>query len=358
MGSRESSLASKSRVTIQPIRAYSPWDPPFPMFRSSTICVLLLGVLATVWMDCAQGQEPLVFVDAAYSPGTEFTGPMAVPSYYEYAYSHGDAPPPMIPAGYFFPAGDSDWVWTFRPKGFLYGTYWANVHEPRLSVQVGSDRNIGGVVDSNIGGRVAFVRFGPRYRLEGWQLDVLGGAKLRQDPDDEMDVQSVDFRYDIPLTYRRGPHGFKTGFYHISAHTGDEFLLKHPDFERLNYLRDVWYLGYSYNVIPELRLYSEAGWAFNNDVSEPWEFQFGFDYGPACPTRIFGHPFLAMNVHLRQELNFGGNFNAQAGWAWRGEGFAAGTLRVGGYYFDGGSPQQAFYAQHEQTVGLGLWYDY
>lgn len=257
-----------------------------------------------------------------------------------------------------FDGSSEPWRWTFLPKGFLYHTYWASEAEPRLATQLFHERDHDELLDSTIGGRIGFVRFGARDALEGWQLDLLAGAKLRQDPNEGMDMQSTDFRYDIPLTYRNGAHGVKFGYYHISSHAGDEFLLKNPGFDRLNFLRDVVYLGYSYNVIPELRLYSEAGWAFNYDVSEPWEFQFGFDYGPAGPTYIQGAPFLAMNVHLREELNFGGNFAMQAGWAWRGEGLASGTLRTGLYYYNGGSPQFSFYAENEQSVGWGLWYDF
>lgn len=250
------------------------------------------------------------------------------------------------------------WQWTFLPRGFLYSTYWASEAEPRLATQLFHENGHDELLDSTIGGRIGFVRFGGRNSLEGWQLDLLAGAKLRQDPNEGMDMQSTDFRYDIPLTWRQGQHALKFGYYHISSHAGDEFLLKNPGFTRLNFLRDVFYLGYSYNPIPELRLYSEAGWAFNCDVSEPWEFQFGFDYGPAGPTYIRGAPFIAMNVHLREELDFGGNFAMQAGWAWRGEGLAAGILRTGLYYYNGGSPQFSFYANSEQSIGWGLWYDF
>ena len=251
-----------------------------------------------------------------------------------------------------------DWVWTFLPKGFLYTTYWAGAAEPRLGVQVLHEKDDGAYVDSWIGGRVGFVRFGSRESLEGWQLDLLAGVRLRQDPDEELDMQSTDYRFDIPLTYRQGPHAWKVGYYHVSSHLGDEFLLKNPAYPRLNFLRDVIVLGYSYYPWPELRLYAEAGWGFHTDVSEPWEFQFGFDYGPAWPTRIYGAPFVAANVHLRQELNFGGNFMIEGGWAWRGEGLGAGILRTGPYYYTGGSSQSSYYADSEQQIGVGLWYDF
>lgn len=249
------------------------------------------------------------------------------------------------------------WVWHLRPQGTLYHTYWASAQESRLGTQiVGTDE--GTFQDSSIGGRVGILKFGPRYSDQGFQLDILGGAKLRQDWDEGLDVLSSDFRYDILGTYSEGAHRWKFGFYHISAHTGDEFLIKNPDFKRKNFFRDVLVLGYSYFPTPELRLYSEIGWGVDTEFSEPWELQFGIDYGPASPTGNFGAPFFAMNAHLREELDFGGNLAAQAGWAWRGEAIGDGVLRTGGYLYEGGSPHQAFFDQHETQVGWGLWYDY
>lgn len=251
-----------------------------------------------------------------------------------------------------------DWRWKFLPQGNLYGTYWASAAEPRMAVKVIEEQAHGTLVDSEIAGRIGFVRFGSPDRLEGWQFDLLGGVNLRQDPDEGLDMQATDYRFDLPLTYRNGPHAFKIGYYHVSSHVGDEYLVRNQTLERDNFLRDVLNVGYSFNPIPELRLYGEVGYGFNVDISEPLEFQLGFDYGPATPTRIHGAPFMAVNVHLREELNFGGNLALQAGWAWRGETLGAGILRTGVYYYDGGSPQFSFHQKHETQVGWGLWYDF
>lgn len=254
-------------------------------------------------------------------------------------------------------ADRSDWCWHFRPKGFVYSTYWASAAEPRMATHFVKEFDHGWLLDSHIGGRVGIVRFGPKGRDEGWQLDVLGGAKLRQDWEDGLDVLATDFRYDILTTYGVDRYRFKFGFYHVSSHAGDEFLLKNPEFDRLNYYRDVLVAGVSYYPFPQLRIYGEAGWAFSYEISEPWEFQFGIDYGPAFATGVAGAPFAAINTHLREELDFGGNLAFQLGWAWRGE-QADGVLRTGLYYYNGHSPQFSFYARNEQQLGWGLWYDY
>lgn len=117
----------------------------------------------------------------------------------------------------------------------------------------------------------------------------------------------------------------------------------------------VW--GHSWYWTENLRLYGEAGWAFHVDGgSEPWEFQFGIDYSRAGPTGFRPVPFFAVNAHLRQEVDFGGNLTVQTGYLWRG---ATGHLfRMGLQYFTGKSDQFEFYDQDEDKVGLGIWYDY
>jgi len=251
------------------------------------------------------------------------------------------------------------WRWTFLPQGFLYRTYWASVAEPRLSTRAIHDFGGQNSLDSQIAGRFGIVRFGERYSEEGIQLDLLGGANLRQNIDtSDWDMTGTDYRYDIPLTYRRGPHAWKFGFYHVSSHMGDEFLQHNPTVNRIDYYRNSLYLGYSYNVTPEFRVYGEIDYAFSRDFAEPWHLQFGFDWGPVQPTGIQGAPFFAINGHLREELDFGGNVSLQTGWAWRGEGLGAGTLRTGLFFYNGGSPQYSFYKESEQLLGWGLWYDY
>lgn len=252
-----------------------------------------------------------------------------------------------------------NWRWVFLPQGFLYHTYWASTAEPRLSTRLINDSGGHNSIDSQIGGRFGIVRFGNPDLDEGFQLDILGGANLRQNTDtDDWDMTGTDYRFDLPITYRRGQHAWKFGFYHVSSHMGDEFLKYNPSVSRIDYFRHSLYLGYSYFVVPELRLYGELDYAFVQDFAEPWHIQFGFDWGPVCPTGLRGAPFLAANVHLREELNFSGNVSVQTGWAWKGEGRGAGTLRTGFHYYNGGSPQFSFYRENEQQVGWGLWYDY
>ncbi len=253
---------------------------------------------------------------------------------------------------------DEPWTWQVLPTGLMYKSYLAGGQEPRFGTQFVHQRTQGWLWDSTLGARVGVVRYGTDndFRPEGWQLDAEGAALLRMNLPDR-DVFTTDFRAGMPLTRRVGPWETKFGYYHLSSHLGDEFMLTHPGFARLNYVRDVLVFGVAAYLSPDLRLYSEAGWAFHVDGgSQPWEFQFGADWSPAEPTGGRGTPFFAINGHLRQENDFGGNMTVQAGWQWRG---ATGHLfRIGMQYFNGMSERGEFFDAFEEQIGAGLWYDF
>ncbi len=195
-------------------------------------------------------------------------------------------------------------------------------------------------------------------RPDGWQLDVEGAGLPRLGVDNDLDVIAVDFRIGVPLTYGRGPYQTKFAYYHLSSHLGDEFIIANPAVTRINFVRDVLVWGHGYYLTPTLRIYGEAGWAFKTDGgAERWEFQFGIDYSPACPTDFRGAPFAAVNAHLREEVGYGGNLVVQAGWSWRGSG-GGHLVRVGLEYFNGKDEQFEFFNESQEKLGLGLWYDY
>ena len=123
----------------------------------------------------------------------------------------------------------------------------------------------------------------------------------------------------MPLTRRVGPWEMKFGYYHYCSHLGDLFVLTNPGYPRIDYVRESLIFGLAAYLSPDLRLYSEAGWAFRVEGgAQPWEFQFGADWSSSEPTGPGGVPFLAVNGHLRQENNFGGNMTVRTGWQWRG----------------------------------------
>jgi hypothetical protein len=259
-------------------------------------------------------------------------------------------------------AGPKIYDWTFLPAGHIYKPYIAGVKESRMAVHLMKNKGDNWLLDANLGGRFGIMRFGDDsdFLPEGFQWDVESSAHVRLDIPEDVDVRSVDFRAGsgFSWTYADNPrHRTRLGYYHISSHLGDEFLIKNPGYNRLNFARDVIFLGHSYYFTPKFRVYGEMGWAFYTKESSPWEFQFGFEYAPNEATGVMGEPFFAIHGHLREEVNFGGNVTVQTGWAWVGE-IPGRTLRTGLHYYNGKSSQYSFFDEFEQQVGFGLWYDF
>ena len=249
--------------------------------------------------------------------------------------------------------------WQLMPQGLIYRQYLAGVKESRFRGVWSSGKGEGNLLDASLGGQVGLLRYGSfgNGKPVGWQLGIEGAGQIRLDVDQDADVDAADFRIGVPLTWGDEITQVKFAYYHLSSHVGDEYLLKHPGFPRLNYSRNVLVLGYSIYPSELWRVYAEIGYAVSSDVSQQWETQFGIDYAPNGATGFRGAPFAAVNSHLRQEVDYGGNFVFQAGWAWR-RSPASGMFRVGVEYYNGKSDQYSFYNISEQKVGFGIWYDY
>ena len=254
---------------------------------------------------------------------------------------------------------ESSYGWHVLPVGLIFKTYLANVKEPRMAARVLEIPNDSTFFEANVGSRVGLLRYGTDdvIRPIGFQIDAEGAAQLRLDILEKVDVQSADYRGGIVVTWGNHCRQSKLSYYHLSSHLADEFLIKNPTFDRLNFARDVILVGHSIYLTDWLRIYGEAGWAFFTDVSQEWEFQFGFDYAPQSPTGRCGTPFVAGNVHLREEVDFGGNFSIQTGWAWRGA-KSSSLFRIGFHYYNGKSSQYSFFDNFEQQLGFGIWYDH
>ena len=250
------------------------------------------------------------------------------------------------------------WSWQAAPAGLMYASYLAGPKEPRLASTMFHTGD-GDFWDLTLGGRAGLLRYGTSDALwpEGWQLDVEGAAFPRLTLDYDRDLVSVDFRGGFPLTFRQGAWESKFGYYHLSSHLGDEFMLKHPEVTRINFSRDCLVFGLAWRPTRAWRLYGETAWAFYSDGgSEPWEFQTGISYAPAEVTGLWGAPFAAVNGHLFQEVNFGGNVTVEAGWSWRG--VTGHLIRLGLHYLNGQSDQFQFFRHFEQQIGGGFWYDF
>jgi hypothetical protein len=263
----------------------------------------------------------------------------------------------MQNSGYW--SGSQAYQWHLMPQGLIYRSYMAGEKESRFRSEWNHERSQGDIWDITLGGNVGLLRYGTRgdARPMGWQLGIEGAGLLRLDIDEERDVDAADYRAGVPITWGDSIYQVKFAYYHLSSHLGDEFLLKNPGFPRLNYSRDVLVWGHSLYPSDNFRVYGEIGYAFYVDACQPWELQFGVDWAPNYRTGARGAPFAAVNGHLREEVDFGGNFVAQAGWAWR-RGPATGLYRIGVNYYNGKDDQFSFFDQSVEKVGVAMWYDY
>jgi hypothetical protein len=148
------------------------------------------------------------------------------------------------------------------------------------------------------------------------------------------------------------------GYYHLSSHLGDEFLIRNPSFHRLNYVRDSVIVGVTHDLTPDTQLYGEVAYAFNaEDGALAWEFQYGAQYSPLFPAGSRGSPFAGMNIHTREDFNYQTSVNVVMGWQWRGA-VSNHRLRTGMQYYSGPSMQYSFVNRYESLVGGGVWFDY
>ncbi|MEZ6061589.1 MAG: DUF1207 domain-containing protein [Planctomycetaceae bacterium] len=187
------------------------------------------------------------------------------------------------------------------PDGLLYRSYIAAPHEPRFATVALYDYGAKSWRwDATIGGRVGlFRRDQPEFlNLDAWQIDLEGAALPRLDPQKSMDVESIDYRFGLLWTGKQDNLAFKFGYFHVSSHVGDEYQLKNPTFERINYVRESLILGTSYYPTADWRLYGEAAFAVEyGGGAKPWQFQGGAEYTPQASDPKAGAPFIAVNAH-------------------------------------------------------------
>jgi len=261
-------------------------------------------------------------------------------------------------------ATDSDsqtWTPQLLPQGLMYPSYLAGRKEPRLQSIITYDDDYGTLWDITLGGRAPIFRYGTTdvVRPEGWELELEGAALLRLDWERNRNLAATDYRAGVPLVYGTKRWQFKTGYYHVSSHLGDNYLM--DAFKpRVHYSRDSILFGFAFTPTDAVRMYAEADLAFHTgETTDPMEFQFGFEYSPQFNPNMSNWaalPFLATHAHLYEERDFGGYFAAQLGLQWRSATNA--LMRVGFEYFNGGDDLYQFHHNHQSKYGFGFWYDF
>ena len=252
--------------------------------------------------------------------------------------------------------------WQVLPSGLLYHSYLAGEKESRMQfLHLYDTRNDQTYWEATLGGRMGLLRHGTVGAInpEGFQLDIEGAVFARVLPNEpSAELAASDYRAGLLGTWRRDRTAYKAGFYHISSHVGDEFLLTNPLFNRINYVRDSLVAGTAYELDLSSKIYGEIAYAIGSQGgAEALELQFGAEYTPAARSSLRGAPFAAVNGHLREDFDFRGGVNLASGWGWQG--FATQhRLRLGLQYYNGPSLQYQFFDRWENLIGGGLWMDY
>ncbi|MBQ7813700.1 MAG: DUF1207 domain-containing protein, partial [Thermoguttaceae bacterium] len=164
-------------------------------------------------------------------------------------------------------ATDSDsqtWIPQLLPQGLMYPSYLAGRKEPRLQSIITYDDDYGTLWDITLGGRAPIFRYGTTdvVRPEGWELELEGAALLRLDWERNRNLAATDYRAGVPLVYGTKRWQFKTGYYHVSSHLGDNYLM--DDFRpRVHYSRDSVLFGFAFTPTDAVRMYAEADLAFH-----------------------------------------------------------------------------------------------
>lgn len=252
--------------------------------------------------------------------------------------------------------------WQVLPQGLLYRSYLAGYKEPRMQwVSMYDTKSQTRLWEATLGGRVGLLRKGTSGAVnpQGFQLDLEGAVFARVLPDEPSSMLAAsDYRVGLLGTWREDDTAYKAGYYHISSHVGDEFLLANPTFNRLNYVRDSLITGVSRDLTPNTQLYGEIGIAVGQQGGAEWlEFQYGAQYAPPTPTGFRGAPFAAVNSHTRQDFGWVNGVNCVTGWGWQGAA-SKHRLRIGLNYYNGPSLQYVFLNQRENLIGGGIWFDY
>lgn len=257
-------------------------------------------------------------------------------------------------------ATSDDYDWYLLPDGLLWHSYLAGPQEPRISTVIFHTDDDGIFWDATVGGRVGLLRYGTPAAKDpqGWQWDLEGAVVTRLDLLHAEDVESSDYRFGTEITYAEGPWAMKFGYFHISSHVGDEYLIRNPGFERINYVTESWIIGGSYRPVDAVRLYGEFANAFRaSGGARRYQFQTGAEYTPAPKTPGRLAPFAAVNLNFQQAVDYEASTTAQFGWSYLGP-ESDRRLRFGLQVGDGPTSQYSFLGRRETYAGFGVWFDY
>jgi hypothetical protein len=215
---------------------------------------------------------------------------------------------------------------------------------------------------------------------DGGQLGLTGAVFAQFDlGGDSYDLINADYNIGLPLSYRRGPLSFRFRPYHESSHIGDEFLLNHPKFNRVNFSYEEVEAILSYdlilrsNLVQELRFYGGGAWMFDRQprihrAKAQWGIEIrGTGSRIAFLTKVMekkaedqkeeqvtGIPFIGLDVKQFEQHRWNLETSVIAGMEYA-RASTRRRLRLYVTYYHGFNPYgQFFIAQKIESFGAGL----
>lgn len=253
--------------------------------------------------------------------------------------------------------------WKLFPSGDLYPRYLANPDAPATGVtlQFFSSTEI-----DQAGDRRQHVKLGGSFPLVGWggrrpggrrwHLRLDGALDAQFDPSNQTDNTGWDGNYGLMVVSDREEGGlaFRVGTFHISAHLGDEWILR-TGRERINYRREELLAGVAWVWGEGDRVYLEGGWAYDvlSPLQERLRIEAGIEFeGAARWLPAATGWYVALDLSAWEERDWTLDTGAQIGLVTRPHGR---TWRLGIQYWDGRVPLGEFFLETEAYLALGLW---
>ena len=255
---------------------------------------------------------------------------------------------------------------TVFPNTLLWEPPLAVKRDPRMMFTASDLKNYRSSysVDATIGGTQGLLRLQPEGADLAAQVDIFGVVNTRLSPDDLM---LADYRFGLPISWKRGWWHGKVGYEHTSAHFGDEYIASGQTFGVPSWSKDelVLGLGRYFGEQQNLRVYGHFGYAFQFVVpgvedtnATRTRFDLGFEWFARQPVGLTGTPFVAANFEWRGDQDNNTNMNLQAGWLWRNPFQREGMFRIFAEHYRGRSPYGQIFLTNESYTAIGIAFDY
>lgn len=244
--------------------------------------------------------------------------------------------------------------WRAFPRRQLFQPLLADPRWPQFSgaVQRHFRRDENLVWSGNVGDSFAFVGDGD-WQF-GLQATIFTQFDMKARHDDQM---TDDFLVGLPYSWKRGRWTHMARLYHISTHTGDEFLLHHPGFNRVKVSFEAVDYRASYELSGSWRLYGGPGYLYRRFPLEmrPWYAQAGVEY--THPDAFFGllRPVAALDLQKHQEFGWGATaVSARAGFQLEHRSQSSRRVLLLLEYYRGRDVNGQFFVNNDESLGAGI----